>query len=437
MEESKNRIAIVNGNIFIKKRFVKGTIFIENKKIKKVIIGEKIETEKLKKYKVIDASDSFVSYGFFDPHVHFRTPGHTYKEDWKSGSRAALNGGFTYVMDMPNNTPSATTYETLKEKNSIAKRDSLVNYGFYIGLSDKNAYELKDIIKKCRKNKINVLGIKVYIGSSTGDLLIKDFRFVRPALEIGEYVLFHCEDERTLQKFKNIKYIDVSSHNLKRPPLAEIEGLRKIIHSAISIKEKAKIYICHVSSKEFLKEILKFKKKGFNIITEITPHHLFLFLSGIDKSNIYKVNPPIRTLQDVEFLREAFNKGNFNIIGTDHAPHLLKEKFSDNSPSGFPGLESAFYVLMDLYKRRLIDLEMIFKLLTRGYKIFNIPKRGSIKKGNFADIVIIKEKEFIFEAKNCYTKADFSPFEGLKSDYTVDTVIVNGRILKENGKILE
>lgn len=436
MEKLKNRIAIVNGDLFIKKRFVKGTILIEGKKIKDVILGENIDTDILKKYRIINASDCFVSYGFFDPHVHFRTPGQTYKEDWHSGSRAALNGGFTYVVDMPNNTPPATTYEILKQKDEIVKKDSVVNYGFHIGLSDTNGYQLKKIIKKCRKDNINILGIKVYIGSSTGDLLIKDFRFVRKALETEEFVLFHCEDEKTLQRFKNIKYIDVSSHNLKRPSIAEVEGIKKIIHSAISIKDKAKIYICHVSSKDLLKEIIKFKKKGFNILAEISPHHLYLFISGTDKSNLYKVNPPIRNLEDVEFLREYFNKGYFDIIGTDHAPHLLKEKLGDNSPSGFPGLESAFYVLMDLYKRRLIDLEKIFKLLTSGYKIFKIKRRGEIKPDNFADITIIRKKEFIFTSKNCYTKADFSPFDGLKSDYTIDTVIVNGKILKENGVLL-
>ena len=428
------KIAVINGLLFINEKFIKGSLFIKNNKIVKVVVGE-ISEKRLAGYKIIDARNSYVSYGFIDPHVHFRVPGNEHKEDWQSGSKAAIKGGFTYVIDMPNNNPPAVDIETIRYKNEISK-DSPVNHGFHIGLTDKNANNIKSFFKLLKKQKINVFGIKTFIGSSTGNLLIKNNTSIYEALKSSVITLFHCEDEDVLENYKDIKYNSIYDHNKKRPPEAAVSGINKIISEAEKAGKKSIMYICHVSSKDEIEAIKKARDRGFNIIAEVTPHHLYFNTSNISNSSIYKVNPPIREYQDTTFLQNEFNKGFFQIIGTDHAPHLRREKDALDPPSGFPGLESAFYALYSLYQRELLKLEIIFKLLTGGYKIFDIKKRGELKKGNFADITVIKKERFTFDEKNTFTKADFSPFDGLTADCKIDTVIINGRIVLEDGNLL-
>lgn len=436
MELSKNsKIAITNGTLFYKGRFVSGNILINGDRIEKVVIGHLFRKE-IKDHIIVNAHDSYVSYGFIDPHVHFRTPGQEYKEDWVSGSNAAIKGGFTFVIDMPNNSISSVNIETLIKKNEIAKKSPL-NYGLYLGLTDNNSKQIKEILNDIKLKNIPVLGIKVYMGSTTGDLLVKQKKSIYNSLDTSLINLFHCEDEETLNRYKDMKGNSIIDHNAKRPPEAEVNGIEKIIDAASKIKKKANIYICHVSSKKSIDIIKKYRKRGFNIITEITPHHIFFDLLNVDDSSIYKVNPPIRPVEDVLEIRNAFNNGFFNAIGTDHAPHLKKEKESENSPSGFPGLESAFYAFYNLYQNNIVKLKDVFNLFTSGYKIFDIKERGELKKGNYADITIIKKEENIFKCKTTSTKSDISPFDGLPINCKVHTVIINGKILMRNGEFLK
>jgi len=437
MGSSKSiKIAITNGTLFYKNRLVSGNVLIRDDKIYDVVLGH-LSRKALKDHIIVNAHDSYVSYGFIDPHVHFRAPGQEHKEDWVSGSKAAVKGGFTFVVDMPNNAQPSVDSKSLLKKNELAK-SSLVNYGFYIGLTDKNSDSIKKIIHELKTKHIPVLGIKVYMGSTTGDLLVKDQASIKRSLESHYMNLFHCEDEELLAQLRNKDENSIIDHNAKRPPEAEESGIDKIIKAAKKAKTKEYIYICHVSSKKEINAIEKYRKDGYKIISEITPHHIFFDLLSIKDSNVYKVNPPIRPVEDVLEIRKVFNKGFFQVIGTDHAPHLKKEKDSSNPPSGFPGLESAFAVFYDLYKNRAIKkLEDVFKLLTSGYKILNIKDRGELKKGNFADITIIKKEENLFESKKTLTKADFSPFDGMPVECKVHTVIVGGNIIMRNGKFVK
>lgn len=427
-----NKKLIYNCNIFIEKSFKNYSLLINDNVIEKIITTN-IDLDLYKDCEKIDCENGFVSYGFIDPHVHFRTPGNENKEDWDSGSKAALKGGFTFVIDMPNNTPPAVTFEILSDKNEIAKKYSFVNYGFYIGLTDENSNSILYTINKCRLNGINIYGIKAFLGSSTGNLLVKNVDSIKNALETGEVVLFHAEDEGVL---KNIPYKGNIQHGFSRPEEAEVSAINKIAMSASDIISKSKIYICHVSSSSGLKKILSLRDKGYNIIAEVTPHHLYFTLENIEDSDpIYKVNPPIRNDMSVKALREGFNKGDINIVGTDHAPHLVSEKMSKAPPSGFPGLETAFYALYNLSKNGLIDFVKIFEYMTVGYKIFNIKKRGKIKEGNFADLVILKHKDFTFDSTKGSSKAKFSPYNGIMSDLLIDTVLINGKTILKDGKI--
>ncbi len=429
----KIRIAILNGLLYQKNQFKKGSILIENDRIKDVLF-EKVDVNKLIGYTVIDADDSYVSYGFFDPHVHFRSPGYEKKEDWNTGSKSGIKGGFTFIVDMPNTNPPSTGIHTLVKKFNLARK-TVINKGFYLGLTDENSNQIKDIYRKIKKLKIPVLGIKVFLGSSTGNLLVKKKKSIRNSLKTNLINLFHCEDEKVIKEYECMPYTSIFDHEKKRPVSACTSGIKKIIRAARKNK-KYKIYICHVTSCKEVELIKKLRKKGYGILAEITPHHLYFNSSKFIKSNIYKVNPPIRSLENMLELRKQFNKGFFQIIGTDHAPHLLKEKESNNPPSGIPGLESAFYALYDLYSQKILSLEMIFKLLTSGYKIFKIKKRGKIKKNNFADIVIIKKEKNVFNSGNTYTKADFSPFDGIETNCKIDTVIINGKIILKKGEFI-
>jgi dihydroorotase len=432
---SISKIAIINGKVFIDDSFKYKTVLINADKIIKVIDNDDIGKVDLYDYRVIDAKDCYVSYGFFDPHVHFRTPGFEYKEDWDTGSMAAINGGYTFVCDMPNTNPAGIKTKYLVKKNNIIK-NTILNYGLYLGLTDKNSGKIKNIYKRCIKNNIPILGIKAFLGSSTGDLLVRKKRSIHNSLKTGIINLFHAEDEEELKKYENLEYKTILDHNKKRPPIAAIKAIKKIIKSAKKSKGRSKIYICHLSTRAEVELVKKYRLKGFNIITEVTPHHLYFYEEKLIDSSIYKVNPPIRKMEDVMTLRKAFNDGFFDIIGTDHAPHLLKEKESQNPPSGIPGLESSFYVLYSLFQQGILSLEMIFKLLTSGYKIFKIKKRGNLKKNNFADITIIKKINNIFKSSDSFTKSDFSPYDGLETNCKIDTVIINGRILLQNGKII-
>jgi len=301
--------AIINGLIFTGNEFEKGTILIKNNKIESVIL-DNISTDAWIKagYNILDATDCIISYGFFDPHVHLRCPGSSQKEDWISGVKAAIAGGFTFIADMPNNNPPATDFDILNLKSTLQKSYP-INYGLYIGATDANATELKKIIAKCRKKNIPILGIKCFLGSSTGDLLLKNDESIYEALKTGEIVLFHAENEPTLKKTANIPYQTIQDHNIIRPAEAEADAIERIAQIATPIKDKARIYICHISSMLGFKKLKEYKKQGYTMISEVTPHHLFFSLSNITDDTIYKVNPPIRSEKDVAYLRGKFNKG--------------------------------------------------------------------------------------------------------------------------------
>jgi len=425
-----NRIALINGNIFNGIKFKKGIILIKKNLIEKV----KFDSDCIipKEYKIIDCSDKLISYGFIDPHVHFRSPGMEHKEDWKTGSRSALKGGYTFVIDMPNTNPPTVDWTSLLNKYLIAKSASIINFGFHLGLTEDNVGSLSKIFNKAKKNSIPLYGIKVFFGSSTGQLLVNSTKTIEKSLKTGIINLFHAENETLIKAHEDIIYKSVADHNIKRPPEAEVSAI-KIICKIIKQIKNSKGYICHISTKNGIKSIIKGNNK--KVLTEVTPHHLFFCTDNITDSNIFKVNPPIRDYNDNLYIRKMFNKGKISVIGTDHAPHLLIEKQSDNPPSGLPGLETSVISLLSLYEMGILRIENIFKSLTNGYKIFNIKKRGKIKKGNIADLTIIKKENFRYNLAERETKADFSPFEGTDFSYKIDMVIINGKILLKEGCI--
>lgn len=413
---------LTNIKAFINGKFIDTKIVIENEKITEISPDIVPDSETT----VFDGKNAYVSYGFIDPHVHFRIPGADIKEDWNTGSNAALAGGFTYVIDMPNNTPPATDFDVLRMKNEIAKKDSHVNFGFYLGLTEDNCGKLEEIISQCKKSEIRIYGIKVFLGASTGSLLVENIGSIEKAFATSLPVLFHCEENSLL---KNTAFTTLEEHEANRPVRAETEALYKIRKAAQKYKSTAKIYICHLSSEAGLQEVLKMRNEGFNVYLEATPHHLTLELESIKSSSIAKVNPPIRHQKETITLQKALKDGIIDCIGTDHAPHLLEEKNSDNPPSGFPGLETAFFALNTLVSKKIVTLEQIIKKLTSAYGIFNIESRGKIQVGNYADLVFLQQEPVIFNAENAKTKAKFSPFDKIKSTISIKHVFINGKLI--------
>lgn len=409
-----------NIKAFINGEFIDTKIMIDNEKIAEIAPDIVPDSETA----VFDGKNAFVSYGFIDPHVHFRTPGAEMKEDWNTGSNAALAGGFTYVIDMPNNTPPATDVDVLRMKHEIAKKASHVHFGFYLGLTEDNCDKLEEIISRCKKSGIRIHGIKVFLGASTGSLLVENIRPIEKAFATGLPVLFHCEENSVL---KNAPFTTLEAHEANRPIEAEIKAMHKIRKATEKYKSTAKIYICHVSSEAGLKEAVKMRNEGFNVYLEATPHHLTLHLESIKSSPIAKVNPPIRHEKEMTALQNALRDTVIDCIGTDHAPHLLEEKNSDNPPSGFPGLETAFFAVNTLVSKKIVTLEQVIEKLTGAYDIFNIKSRGKIEVGNYADLVFLQQEPAIFNAESAETKAKFSPFDNIKSAISIKHVFIGGK----------
>ncbi len=423
-------LALINGMVFLNGKFVKKNIVIANGKIKNL-------TSSKPKGKSIDCSGKLILPGLIDVHVHFRTPGQEFKEDWLTGSQAALAGGVTTVLDMPNNSPSITSMQALNEKRNLVKKNALVNYGFYLGASNEN---IEEILKAK-----NVCGIKIFIGSSTGNLLVEKQEEIKKVLEAAKKKNFlaciHAEDEELIQRlskafsgptFNNVKY-----HSMIRADECELKAVKKVIELIKQVKTR--IHFCHVSTEEALKEIEKAKKEKLNISCEVCPHHLFLNSFDAEKlGNFGKMNPPLRGLADQKALISGIEKNLVDVIATDHAPHTIEEKNKPyfEAPSGVPGLETMFSLLYNFFENKPESLKKVIEMSSKNpAKIFNIAKKGEIKKGFDADLFVFNpEKEWIVKNEELFTKCKWSPFNGRKLKGKVEKTIVNGNLVFDEGK---
>ncbi|MEK9165721.1 MAG: dihydroorotase [Patescibacteria group bacterium] len=391
---------------------------------------------------IIEADGNLAMPGIIDPHVHFRVPGAGYKEDWETGSKAAAAGGITTVLDMPNNQPPTISQKDLERKGQLIRDRSYVNYGLYIGATETNLEELK--------SAQNIVGIKVYLGSTTGNLLVRDYNIVEKILrECDQLVAFHSEDEECIlqnakcpsnnaagRQMSNVKDIP-ELHSQMRPEECAIESTQKIIN--IVKKTKKQAYICHVSSQKELELIHQAKKSGQTIYAEATPHHLFLNTETASKlNNFAKVNPPLRSEKTQRAMQSALNL--IDIIGTDHAPHTEEEKsrFYHQAPSGMPGLETSLPLMLNFYYQGKIGLDKIVELMCRNpAKIFNIKKRGDIEPGFFADLTIV-DLHLTKQVENSklYTKCKWSPFAGRRLRGWPIITLVNGQVVFQKNKII-
>lgn len=361
--------------------------------------------------RVIDGKDLMLFPALIDPHVHFRVPGGEYKEDWMTAAAAAIAGGVTTVFDMPNNTPSCISRERLKEKTQLIdeqlkKAKIPLRYYLYLG-ADQNHLDQIPLVKD------RIIGLKIYMGSSTGDLLMDQPEALENAFRIaGEHdvlIAVHAEDEEMIRQRKNqhAGKTDPSLHSVIRSP----EVAARAVAQAIELAEKyrVRLYIVHVSTREELKLIRAAKKKGIPVYAEATPHHLFLDTGLYKKIGTFAlVNPPLRSPEEREALWEAVHDGTIDTIGTDHAPHTIEEKKRPygEAPSGFPSIEIYFSLLLNAHSEGKISLNKIVSLThTRPQEIFRLPRNDDI-------VLVDLKKKWKVEGAHLKTKAKWSPYDG-------------------------
>lgn len=357
-----------------------------------------------------------------DPHVHFRVPGGEHKEDWQSGARAAIAGGVTTVLDMPNNSPATTTLELLRAKKKmideqLARAGIPLHYGLWFGATADNLEEI-------RKAKDEIVGIKLFMGASTGNLLVdgkeEQKKIFALAAELGLIVAVHAESESKILNLKSkILNPTVADHSKIRSP----EAAAKAVVQAINFSKQygTKLYILHVSTTSELELIRGAKQAGVKVFAEATPHHLFLNTDAYKTLGTKaKMNPPLRSPEDQVALWVGLLDGTIDCIGTDHAPHLLSEKSLPypQSPSGVPGTETILPLLLNAYHEGKITLEKIVELTSvNARKIFKLPKTND---SVIIDLTLTKK----VENKNLKTKCGWSPFDGwVLTGWPVATVL--------------
>jgi dihydroorotase len=389
---------------------------------------------------VIDLYGKYILPGIIDDQVHFREPGLTHKGTIATESRAAVAGGITTFMEQPNTNPQTTTIVKLEEKHAMARETSFANYSFLFGGTNDNLEELK------RLDKNACSGIKLFLGSSTGNMLVDDEVVIEGIFSNTEMVIsVHCEDETTIRqnleayKEKYGEDIPIQYHPLIRSEEACYLSSSKAI--ALAKKTGARLHVFHLSTgKEtdlFQNDIPLEKKK---ITAEVCIHHLwFSDADYLDKGTLIKWNPAVKTAQDRETLWKALLDDRIDVIATDHAPHLLSEKENPytSAPSGGPLVQHALPAMLEKHLEGVISLEKIVeKMCHNPAKLFDIEKRGYIKEGYYADLAVVSLNDpWQVSKENIVYKCGWSPFEGSSFKARVTHTFVNGHLAYENGKL--
>ncbi|MEZ7916631.1 MAG: dihydroorotase [Polaribacter sp.] len=427
-------ILIQNATIVNENKIFKGDILLENEIITK--ISSKIKPTK--NVEIINAEGKFLIPGFIDDQVHFREPGLTHKANIATESRAAIAGGITTFIEMPNTVPQATTQHLLEDKFKIAAADSYANYSFMFGGTNDN---LEELLKTDPKK---VAGIKLFLGSSTGNMLVDNEEILEKIFSSTKMIIsVHCEDEGTIRKNTAIykeKYGD--DIPLKYHPLIRSEEACYLSSSkAIELAKKtgARLHIFHLSTEKethlFRNDIPLEEKQ---ITSEVCIHHLWFSDKDYEEKGTHiKWNPAVKTEKDRLGLWKALLDDRIDVLATDHAPHTLDEKNNNylNAPSGGPLVQHAIIALLEKVKEGVIPIEKaVEKMSHNPAKLFQIEKRGFIKEGYFADIVLIDmNKPQTVSKDNILYKCGWSPFEGTTFSSTITHTFVNGNLIYNNG----
>lgn len=375
--------------------------------------------------KEIDGSGKFLIPGVIDGHVHFRTPGAEHKETWETGSAAARAGGVTTVLDMPNNNPAVTTMAALQTKIELVKGHSHVNYGFHFGASGN-----LEALKKAE----GITGIKVYMGSSTGDLLVDEPTLWEQIFEIAKEknvpVIVHAESEKRIRE-------RMKTHT-KHTEIRDCECARIAVEAAVKLREKVgnKLHIAHMSCKEEV-DIVRAHAHP-DLSCEVCPHHLF-FNDEDMKDGFLKMNPPLRPEADVVALWGALRDGTVTCLATDHAPHLIEEKEKIDPPAGLPGVQWLLPLMLNEVSQKMITFERLVQLTSQGpARVFGLHTKGAIELGMDADVVLVDMEEVRKICKEAVlSKCGWTPYEGYELKGWPVMTIVNGGLSDFQGKQLD
>ncbi len=391
--------------------------------------GEKAED-------VIDAKGKLVLPGIIDCHVHFRDPGATKKEDWKTGSQAAAAGGVTTVLDMPNTAPTTTTGKALREKRGIAEKKSLIDFGLHFGAAGGNQKEIEHVF--------DVASVKFYLGSSTGPLLMDDPVLVEDYFQIltdkGIPATVHAEDEALIKKrtdILSVKSRRPEDYGRARPREAAETSVRDVL--AIHQRTGCQLHVCHVSTRE---ELSLLRERQPNVSFEVTPHHLLLDEGDYKRLKSFgKVNPPLRTKADRLALWRAVQDGVVDCVGTDHAPHRADEKEAGiwEAPAGLPGVETTLPLLLTHVHRKNLTLQRLVSLTASGpAKVFGLEGKGAIAPGFDADLAIVDSaREWTITADELHSKCGWTPYEGFAVRGAATHTIVRGSLVYEDGAFIK
>ena len=427
---------IKNAQIVNEGKIFKADVLIENDLIAK--ISENISEENADT--IINAEGKFLIPGLIDDQVHFREPGLTHKGDIESESKAAIAGGVTSFIEQPNTVPNAVTQELLEEKYKIASEKSYANYSFSMGGTNDN---LEEVLKT---NPKNVAAIKLFLGSSTGNMLVDNPEILEEIFsQVKMPICVHCEDEATIRKNTEIykeqygEDIPVKFHHLIRSEEACYLSSSKAIE--LAKKTGARLHVYHLSTvkeMELFRNDIPLKEK--KITAEVCVHHLHFTNEDYEtKGSLIKWNPAVKTETDKNGLWEALLDDRIDVIATDHAPHTLEEKSNKylSCPSGAPLVQYSLPVMFEYFKKGKISLEKVVEKMCHNPAIlFEIEKRGYVKEGYKADLVLINPNaEITVSKENIFSKCGWSPLENETFHSEITHTFVNGFLAYENGKV--
>ena len=377
--------------------------------------------------RALDFGDLLVVPGAIDPHVHFRDPGHPEKEDFASGTAAAALGGVTTVLDMPNTNPPTFTEAALEDKLARARAKAHVDFGLHLGLDEKG--ESLPLLPRATS-------MKVYLGATTGHLLVRDMDLVRRALaaaaRAGRTVAFHAESQGCLERHAHLADEGYPSHAASRPPACEAEAIRGLVAAAAGTG--ARVHVAHLSTRVGLEAL-----HGTPFTAEACPHHLLFTQDRLRDGGHFKMNPPLRAQEDLDALWRGLGTGRIACLASDHAPHTPHEKSAARQRechAGVPGVQTLLPVLLPFAKSGRVPLERLLDASVAAARLFGLPRKGALAPGMDADFAVYDlDREEPVRASNMASRAGWTPFEGLPAVFPVH-VHLRGAPLVEEGRLV-
>ncbi|MCH2224858.1 MAG: dihydroorotase [Crocinitomicaceae bacterium] len=431
-------IVVRSGTIVNEGRQYQSDILIKNGRIEKIATSISVDGA----FEEIDATGKLILPGCIDDQVHFREPGLTHKANLYTESRAAVAGGITSFMEMPNTVPNALTQELLEDKYAIAAKSSLANYSFFMGASNENVEEV------LKTNERNVCGVKIFMGSSTGNMLVDNETTLNNLFsKVPMLIATHCEDESTIRantaaaKEKYGENVPISEH----PYIRSEEACYLSSSMAVRLAKNhgTRLHVLHISTAkelELFDNSIPLEQK--KITAEACIHHMwFSEEQYADKGTFIKWNPAVKKATDRDAILQGVVDNKIDIIATDHAPHTIEEKNNlyFNAPSGGPLVQHGLLAMLEKAKEGKISIERVVEKMAHAPAIlFEIEDRGFIREGYYADLVIVNpSEEYKVTKENILYKCGWSPFEGVNFSHTVDTTLVNGNVVYKSGEIVE